>query len=794
MFTGPGISRSGVEVEFQPVNLWKSRQPLPLELTISNFSGVPVREVQLCFRTAGRDDFEIQPLQADGFQFRGKLASLSAGGILEYFFRIEYADGREENYPEGAPLAALLKTAVQLPPDFSEEILIISPEAGSQISASEVVVTASFSSLRNKIDPQESRLFLDGREINQFLHRYSDFITYAPRLVTRGSHTVRLELYDHQKDLLAWQEWQFTALRSQRPEREVKNFAVSGRFFSEVRQEQYQNSLWVNDYRYAGGSIKGHLNHLQFGSRFFISNLEAAGRQPVNRYSAFFRYLFWNNRFVEADLGDVYPDLDPFVIQNITLRGFSAQLFLKFVNLQLAWGRHLRAVEGESFIPADTLSGGETVGRYGTFSRTILAVRSSVGSGDNFQAGATVLRAADDTSSIQYGISPAENTVAGLDMMLRLDDRRTVLQGNVGVSAYNRDISGGALPVDSLTEIYPDLSEGEREYYRLAGHFITANPHLLLQPGLAYRAAARFSYLRNNLTVSYQSVDDSYYSLGQPYLLQDNSVLHVSDNLNLLRNQIFLSLGFRSYHDNLQELKTYTTSNRNVFVQIAYFPLGTLPELSVSYNNYRRANDAPADSMNSFTGRAEDSEINSINFSGGFRFRLFDLKQRLGVSLLNYRRTDIHPVAESVSDHLGINLATQFQIPLQTDIQFILQQTRNSDGTPYENSLDMLAFAIDGQYRLQDIFADDQLFLKTRLRWGNHVTEYSGGGWRNDFERNDLSFRINYSLPKLGTLGVLADIISYRGRRDTIPAGSSTVKEDMDYRDYIYSLRYDYNF
>ncbi len=777
----PVFGRSGVEIEYDPVKILKNSDILPLELTISNFSGVPVTEIAVQYRFAGESRFRLQRLRNEGFTYYANLnVGQSGSELVEYYFVIQYLDARHEEYPGGAPVSNLFRTALQRMRNYGDDIVIISPEPDEQIFSNDIVITASFARFASLVDVEKTKLYLDTWDVSRYLLKYEDFVSFAPRRVPTGRHKIRLELYDENSTLVASREWFFTALQSQSEETVEGAFKISGRLFAELRREDLQDGAFVNDYNQSALQLRGNYNNLAFGGRVYLNNQESDVTQPVNRFSGFARYSFWNNRYLNVTAGDAYPKFNPEILQNIFVRGFSGSLYLKFINLDIASGKTLRAIEGS----AESVAGNPdtvVVQRYGTYRRNIFAVRPSFGAGENFQLGLTYLKGVDDTSSILYGHNPEENVAAGMDMFVGLDQQRIVFEGNVNASSYNSNITGGSIPFDSLQKVMEgDLSSSDEKYYNMAKKFITVNQYLILQPGVSYQARLRLRYYRNNFSILYESVDEDYHSLGQPYLLRDNRGYQLVDNISVLRNQVFLTLGFRHYHNNLQNNKTSTTTNRNIYANLSYFPLGNFPEITIGYNNYSRNNDISADSIASVLYRPEDNQSNSINFSTGYRFNFLNLKQRVGFNLTNYRRTDIYKYAESSSDYMSINLRTQYNIPLQTQLEFVLQQTETGAGTSRESKLDLATVGAGAQYTFQNLLTTDQLQIRFNARFGTLSSVYKLSDQSYDYTRNYYTFRINYSVPRFGTLGLMADILTYQGDRSS--------------SDSIISARYDYNF
>ncbi|MFN2126953.1 MAG: hypothetical protein ACK2TU_03750, partial [Anaerolineales bacterium] len=378
----------------------------------------------------------------------------------------------------------------------------------------------------------------------------------------------------------------------------------------------------------------------------------------------------------------------------------------------------------------------------------------------------------------EYGINPKENAAAGLDLFLGFDQQRVVFEGSIGASAYNRNVEGGSIPYDTLKNVFDDLDE---KYYDLAKKFITVNQYLIVRPGLAYQARLILRYYNNNFSILYESVDEDYYSLGQPYLLRDNRGIHIVDNINLIKNQVFLSLGYRQYHNNLQDNKSHTTTNRNFNVNLSYFPMGNLPEITIGYNNYSRDNGVSKDSLESILNRPEDNQTNSINFATGYRFNLINLKHRVGLNVMSYNRTDIFKYAESSSNYLALNLRSQYNFPLETILEFIIQQTETGVDTDSESKLDLTTFGLGARYVFTNLFTTDRLFLSGNLRFGSVNSIYLLSDLPDfKYNRNHFTLRASYSIPKYGSLGLSGDILLYSG--------------DRKYNDVIYSVRYDYNF
>lgn len=763
------LAMDRLEVEYTPIRSVKGGQALPIEITLSNFSGVPVREVWVYFRYSGDGKFNARRLNSEGFRYYASLRfDAPQENLIEYYFGINYMDEKRETYPSDAASGNLFRASLQTTRNFGNDVVIISPEQGEQIFASDVVITASFGRIAEMVDPEKSKLYLDTWEISRYVLKYQDFISFAPRKVPSGRHKIRLELFDKNENLVASKEWYFTAIPVLGVPRGGEEFTISGRFFAETRQEQLLDHSLIDNYNQSGLHFRGGIGNFSFGARAYLNNREDSGRQPINRFSGFGRLNFWNQRYFNLSVGDAYPKLNPLILQNILLRGFHSNLFLKFFNLDVAYGKTLRAINAVTH--TDNQSN-IVVDRFGTYQRNILAVRPSFGSARNFQLGFTFLKGEDDTTSVNYGSDPQENAAAGADLFVGLDNQRITFEGNIDASVLNRNITGGSVDFDTLKKSIEDLDE---KFYDLATKVITINPYIIPRPNIAYQARLRLRYFRNSISFLYESVDENYLSFGQPYLLRDNRGFHIVDNVNLISNQVFLTVGFRQYHNNLQDVKSTTTDNTNVYANISYYPVKDLPQFTIGFNNYSRNNGISADSLSSLLYRPEDNRTNTINVTAGYPFQLQSLKNRIGINFLNYSRNDIFKETESNSDYLMVNFRTEYAFPLRTLLEFIIQNTESGKGTLLESQLKLTSFGGGVQYILPNVLGDDRLLLKANARLGKLETA------TYNYNRNYFSFKINYSLPKYGNIGLAADILNYSG--------------DRDYNDFIYSARYDVSF
>lgn len=754
---------------------------LNVQLYVDNRSTFPIKDVRIFYRELSENEFHSKYLRPQGFRYLAAVdLSKFAGSVVEYYFGIAYLDGADQAYPPEAPAHNLYEIAVQ---DEGEQtspgIEIISPEPDESIYTDEFIFTVSYLPYSANVDKERTKLYLDTWDVSQYLNMFDDFLTFAPNKVPPGRHTMRLELYDRSGNLIATESIRFTALARRGPTQVSTGLRFSGNGFAESRYEELSDGQQIEHYVNAGFRFNANAQQYSFGGRAYWSNQQNERTQYINRFTGWFQYDFWNNRYFRATGGDAYPQLHPYLLQNVFVRGFEGQLFLKFINLDFVMGKTRRAVEGRQNIGFNTITQvNDTTIVSGTFDRKVWGARTSFGGGEKFQFGLNAVKGRDDPQSIEYGKNPEENLGIGSDLFLAFDNNRVIVDGAIAASSYNPNILDGEdISFDSLQNADIDI---DKNLYDFAKSLITINQYIVPIPALAYHAQLRLNYYYNNFSFKYNAVEGNYHSLGQPFLLRDNRGFTIADNIRLFQNQVFLNLRYMSYENNLNNIKPATTDNQTIGVSISYFPLRNFPSVTLGFNNYTRDNGYTEPTLKVPT--PEDNSTNTINFSTSYTFWLNELNNQLTVNLMNYNREDNTTFnIDNLSNTLSILLQTKYQIPLKTNLEFSLQQTDNTIPNN-ESNLTINTFGAGGEYLFRDLFAAaDQFSIGTFIRYGmiSSDTQIPTGTMTVDYNRMFLNGRILYHIPGGGRISLNGDLMNYSG--------------DKAYSDYIITTRYDIN-
>jgi hypothetical protein len=268
------------------------------------------------------------------------------------------------------------------------------------------------------------------------------------------------------------------------------------------------------------------------------------------------------------------------------VRGGELALRAGPARLELVAGRSSRGISG-ALLPGDP----SAVLRRGTYAQNLFALRPSLGAGDRFRVGLTVLHVRDDLESIPalrsaplaldsstQALNPAarDNLVAGMDVSLRLAGGRFSARYENAASLLTRDITERPRTQAELDSIFASLGVRElgvdpSQYERwliLNGSLLPLDPRR--RTSLAHQARATLRAGAHTLAAEFRQVGSDYYSLGIPGLQRDLRLWRVRDSFSLARDALFVSAGFQLDRDNLDGSALATTHGRDAFTTLTW--------------------------------------------------------------------------------------------------------------------------------------------------------------------------------------------------------------------------------
>jgi hypothetical protein len=385
-------------------------QPLPISIEFTPSGNV--ERVILRYRGFGESEYRQQEML-----LAGNTASLTIANqyvlppYLEYYLLVQLSGGRSETYPIDNAESTPLKATIKPVDPKALEVRLLSPEQGETVASEDLVVAVSLYYASDNVNRRATKINLNGVDVTSQAVFSDDVILYSPanfpRTLNLGVQFLRIDLYDKSGALYHTVESNFNLSTAAAIAAQESRFrmGIDG-------QVEYRNeNIGATKNTFVRGQIRalGSFRSLNFGSTVFITNEEKSERQPQNRFLA-----YGDLDFFKLQVGDAFPKFPTNIVSGKRVRGVSANLFLKFFNVDFSYGETMRSIDGLAL--RDTtfkdltalnsrptnalLKSGMTYTLFqsGTFSRNLFAVRPSFGSGENFQLGFTYMNSKDKIS------------------------------------------------------------------------------------------------------------------------------------------------------------------------------------------------------------------------------------------------------------------------------------------------------------------------------------------------------------------------------------------------------------
>lgn len=598
----------------------------PISVSAHFTQSAQVVRARIMFRRFGESEYRNVEMILSGTVAVGSIPSkVSSPPYLEYYIEA-LTPGGVLTYPEENPRENPLRISVEGVDPRDSEVRMLSPEPGEVVAAEDLVVAVSLLYTSDLVDKRRTRLYLDGIEVTSEAVLSDDVLLYNPALFGRtlqaGTHSIAVQLYDTLGRVYHTKSTNFTlATASAIVERESALRTI-GSAQLEVRNEKIDSkstSYLRGDVQFGATyrSIAGNVD-------IHLTNEEKPTLQPQNRFLSSLKF----GEYAKLQVGDAYPAFPSLFISGKRVRGVTGSLTLGFFNLDVSYGQTERKIEGTmikdttyadtsaaSSRPKESLPlGGLTYRLFeaGTFTRTMLAVRPSFGSGENFQIGFTVVKAKDDIQSIRYGVYPKENIVAGTDLTLAFADQRVKWTTQIAFSLTNTDISSGNLSdaaIDSIKGVYDttktqaEIETAKKEaddlkkIASIGRSFITINEYLTpldpitKLPSTAIESELSINVLNNFVRIVGFRRGKSYVSFGNEFIQTDIEGINVSDRIRLWQNRVLLSVAYETKANNtLHNSAIPTTKYNTLSTSVTVFPGAMYPTISAGYGYYTRKN------------------------------------------------------------------------------------------------------------------------------------------------------------------------------------------------------------
>ncbi len=700
----------------------------PITVTAQLLSGESVERLYLLHRPLGEAQF--QQVEMD---LVGNMASITLPSkflvppLLEYYFVIVDRNGEAVAFPPsttGDPFSTppihTLTLPIRTASEGESQILFLSPDPSDVLNPEDVVVSVSLLRIDSLVVPSATEIYLDGANVTPKSILTGDMIIFIPEnagiTLSPGVHKVGVRLYARDGNLSHAAVHRFvvrgeTNLPLDQPV--TTRVPPSGTVYAESRFERVSDvGTWYNRGGFSASVARGDW---RLTMNTFLTSDEQSNRQPQNRF-----FIGVESPWISAGYGDGYPAFPNLILSGKRVRGLHTALHVGFFNLDLALGETVRPIDGvllkqfsaeslrteqqsdpsASYAPIDSTTWGKF--RYGTFERTLFAVRPSFGSGQHWQLGFTWLTSRDDRSSISYGIRPQENVVVGTDFLTRIDEGRIEFAAQAAFSMYNSDISSGTFTDAYIDSVY-DNPETVKNVRDILSPVITVNDNLRplsldIPTTLAYDLSVNVNYFNNVLRAMYIYRGSDYTSFGQTFLRKDIRGFNILDRLRLVENQVMLTLGYERLEDNTSRNKIATTAYTTTTAALSYSPRPGRATITAGTTLYTTANGLSRTGKDSLA-LIDDSTVRWF-LQASYDFDLHGLHTAsLNASTSNRDDRSVRKLNVTNTAFL-LGLASRYSIPLQTfiDLGLNLNDFPSEVGTGAHQTLNYTTLTLGARY------------------------------------------------------------------------------------------------
>ncbi|MFU8859888.1 MAG: hypothetical protein ACNA8K_05650 [Cyclonatronaceae bacterium] len=627
-----------------------------IRFSVSGFSPTSSQPAYVMIRETGRQTF--RRIRAD-IESTSYVATINADILsppsVEYYLLVENMPGGQATYPhdnpEDFPVTVQVITQQEVA-DFMRagtehdiEYTILTPAPDERIPYFDVAVAVALYS-ESDLQSDDLGVVWNGRDVSDQAEITGRFISYIPQNVRPGTGSV--EIYrriDNRKRTVV--KWEFTVFD---PDAAIaaatrNPFIPHGSAEIGYRGQSFAGS--VQHVLTGQTRVSGGTSDFRYNLSALITSEEDPRLQAQNRYSADLQY----RNTVQLQLGDLYPDMNPFMISGRRIFGAEAAVRTLRQNLNFYFlaGQLNRRVDvrygeiekqifqvSENIVDSVYVLGLREAG--GAYRRNILASRLEIGDNRPFRIGFNFMRIQDDRSSLTLyedisdlpdqllntpvameamenqdqfritkpGIRPQGNFVLAGDIRVNADRNRVQFQSDMAASLVNNDISGGILTEERAAELGYTIDTGTISWIERLSWFIIINENMNATPfrldeeeteafvpsGIfANHNRIQLNYFNHTFSVQYRWVGPDYTSLASSGLRRDYSGFLISDRARFLNNTLFVTGSFEVYRDNVIKNRNATTWTNIYRMNTSWFPSDRrYPNISVGINYQDRDN------------------------------------------------------------------------------------------------------------------------------------------------------------------------------------------------------------
>jgi hypothetical protein len=499
---------------------------------------------------------------------------------------------------------------------------------------------------------------------------------------------------------------------------------------------------------------------------------------PIGLQSRNFFQTGIQTNSVELLYGDMNPMFDRLILTGTRINGLRFAITRKRFNLQIIDGYSALAAEGQvvkydpnsGVLPAN-LKADSTYFIPGTYKRKISAMRMSFG---NLQEGSqfsiTLLRSRDLVNSIQYGASPKDNMVGGLDEQFVTNENKVRVNTGIAFSMITNDISHGVATkreIDSLNGTSYGIEPADyKDIFIL--NTTTVKPDFKSSTAGYFNTSWRTKY--QNFTLDYHYFGSAYQSFGNPYLLTDLQIASLADQISMFKRKVTLNARYAYQDNNLSNVLASTIVAHTGSINLFVAPKPNLPQFGIlCYSQYRITPPNPSKLI----------EVNDLTTSltGTVNYNFKAFKALHGISLQytqNLRTDKVNDINSNETQIFGGGLNEMITpLHLMLDLHYSTMYYLSSQ---FGNQ--PLSDAYDGRIRYE--FRK----IKTFIGGGVYLNKLHSSGYNPPSNRIAYAGNLSSQILKNAVLDIEAGFTPYK----------DLISDANNYNEFFANFRLSYNF
>jgi len=259
--------------------------------------------------------------------------------------------------------------------------------------------------------------------------------------------------------------------------------------------------------------------------------------------------------------------------------------------------------------------------------------------------------------------------------------RNDIFNADIGVSlsVTTEDIRKGVYSKPEIDEIFgSDIPFKPEKFKRLIIINSTTQPlSWSNRTPLSFYANAKLNVLKQHFYLRLNRIGSSYYSYGNPYLVNDIRKLSLEDRIDFFKKKLRLTLLYSHFENNLADMELSTKLTQVGSARVNLNISRKYPTLMASYSYYARDEKLVTDQS-----VLQQLSISNLMLGGSYGFSTASFKHQLSAYYNRYmRQFELPAYATHVSNSLNFSLTENFpyNLLLQVYYQSFVQTLDTAD-------------------------------------------------------------------------------------------------------------------